>query len=36
VPHEREPGLAIPCDAHAIVATGVTELEFVNMLLTLG
>jgi hypothetical protein len=32
----REPGLAIPCDAHAIVATGVTELEFVNMLLTLG
>jgi hypothetical protein len=32
----REPGLDTPCDAHAIVATGVTEQRFFSLLTTLG
>ena len=32
----REPGIEAPCDAHAIVATGVTEQRFLTMLATLG
>ena len=32
----REPGIEVPCDAHAIVATGVTEQRFLSMLATLG
>jgi hypothetical protein len=32
----REPGLDVPCDAHAIVATGISEPQFFTMLKTLG
>jgi hypothetical protein len=32
----REPGVAVPCDAHAIVATGVTEEQFFGMITTLS
>jgi hypothetical protein len=28
----REPGIDVPCDAHAIVASGVTEEQFLGML----
>ena len=32
----REPGIEVPCDAHAIIVTGVTEQQFFNMLTTLS
>jgi hypothetical protein len=32
----REPGLAVPCDAHAVVASGVSEAQFNALLAELG